>query len=149
MKARSAPLVRRRVVELYQGSDARWRELFQSADIMSEGAIRPEKEGPRYYGTTSLLLPRRLLGATRNDEMQRLARIMESDPHARTRAVRIAHREAQVRAPGLLGQMTADLVMSADASGIWIRIDVDASVATFEAAPTLHRGRGSAERRQR
>ena len=46
-----------RDVRLWRTADYRWRELFKSADVISEGAIKNELEGPVYYGTTSLLLP--------------------------------------------------------------------------------------------
>jgi hypothetical protein len=55
-KARGVPLVERRTLELYRSSDYRWRELFECADVMSEGATRTEPDGATYYGSTSVLL---------------------------------------------------------------------------------------------
>ena len=44
-KAHALPLLSTRKVELWQSSDYRWRELFEGADVMSEGATRGEPDG--------------------------------------------------------------------------------------------------------
>ena len=127
-KARALPLVRVRSVELWQCLDDRWHELFEVADIMSEGAVRQEPGGRTYYGSTSVLLPAHCLGVCRRDELLRLARLVTGDPHLRVRAVRIAWREAKVRAGGSLDQVLVELGVRIDQRGLWIEIDVAASL---------------------
>jgi hypothetical protein len=121
--------VARRKVEVLRSADYRWRELFHAADVMSEGAVKIEREGPSYYGTTSVLLPFTSKGGFVPDELALdVARIVARDPHARVRAVRIACREAQVRAVHPLGRIHAEVVVRPDSRGIRIDIDVEAAV---------------------
>jgi len=123
------PLVRRRTVDLLQSTDYRWRELFESADVMSEGATRSEPEGSVYYGSTSVLLPRISKGGSIPDEeVDVLSRLLRGDPHARLRAVRIACLEAQLRAGARLGPVRAELTVRRDPRGIRVDVDVEAPV---------------------
>jgi hypothetical protein len=128
-KARSAPLVERRTLELYRSSDYRWRELFECADVMSEGATRDEPDGKTYYGSTSVLLPFASRGGGVPDELAAsVAELVASDPHARLRAVRIACLEAQIRSNARLGRVRAELCVRADAHGVRVDVDVEARV---------------------
>lgn len=128
-KTRGLPLLRRRTLELWQCSDYRWRELFEGADVMSEGAVRHEAGGPVYYGSTSVLLWSASRGAGVDDvTASELARILETDPHARLRAVRVACLEAELRAPGPIGRVRAELFVRADARGVRVDVDVEARV---------------------
>lgn len=123
------PLVRKKTVKLLQSVDYRWRELFEAADVMSEGATRQEPEGRVYYGSTSVLLPRASRGGLVPDsEIDTVRRAVAADPHARVRAVRIACLEAQLRASGSLGRVRAELVVRRDPRGIRIDVDVEARV---------------------
>lgn len=123
------PLVSRRTVDLLQSTDYRWRELFESADVMSEGATRSEPEGAVYYGSTSVLLPRISKGGSIPDEeVDVLSRLLRGDPHARLRAVRIACLEAQLRAGDRLGPVRAELTVRRDPRGIRVDVDVEAPV---------------------
>ncbi len=140
-KTRDLPLVHSRTVELYRSSDYRWRELFEQADVMSEGALRDEPEGSVYYGTTSLLLPRHSLDCRTQAGLDELARLARGDPHARLRAVRIACREAQLRARGPLGSVSAELSVRVDARGIWIDVDVHAPLTEQATSPRQRAGR--------
>jgi hypothetical protein len=145
------PLVRRKSVALLSSSDYRWRELFEASDVMSEGATRDEPDGPVYYGSTSVLLPRVSRGGLVPDaEVDFIRHAVAHDPHARVRAVRIACLEAQLRAGGALGRVRAELVVRADVRGIRIEVDVEARVYE-EPAGTLELGESShkAERRRR
>lgn len=129
MKAGDARFVSRRVVEVFRSTDYRWRELFEGADIMSEGAVRDENEGSAYYGTTSLLLPFVSRGGLVPDELARdVARLVQRDPHARVRAIRIACREARVRSVYQIGRIKAEIVVRPDPRGIRMDIDVEARV---------------------
>jgi hypothetical protein len=122
-KARGAPLVERR------SSDYRWRELFECADVMSEGATRDEPDGATYYGSTSVLLPFASRGGGVPDELGAdIVEVIAKDPHARLRAVRIACREAQVRSNARIGRVRAELYVRADAHGVRVDVDVEARV---------------------
>jgi hypothetical protein len=128
-KARGAPLVERRTLELYRSSDYRWRELFECADVMSEGATREEPDGATYYGSTSVLLPFASRGGGVPDELGGdVVEVIGKDPHARLRAVRIACREAQVRSNGRIGRVRAELCVRADVHGVRVDVDVEARV---------------------
>lgn len=131
-KTRSLPLVERRTVELWRGTDYRWRELFETADVVSEGAIRHEQDEPIYYGSTSVLLTAARIGAADVDEVQRL---ITRDPHCRLRAVRIACLEAELRARAPLGRVHAELCVRRDRRGVRIDVDVEAKVLGSDAQP--------------
>lgn len=119
------------MVQLFGGSDYRWRELFESADVMSEGAVRSELEGAAYYGTTSLLLTFVSRGGLVPDELaQDVLRLVEKDLHARVRAVRIACREARVRSVHPLGRVRAELFVRPDVRGIRMDVEVEARLAS-------------------
>jgi hypothetical protein len=123
------PLVERRTLELYRSSDYRWRELFECADVMSEGATRTEPDGATYYGSTSVLLPFASRGGGVPDELgPDISRVIACDPHARIRAVRIACLEAQVRSNARIGRVRAELFVRADAHGVRVDVDVEARV---------------------
>ena len=141
VKAGPYKLVQSRAVEVFRSSDYRFRELFDRADVMSEGAIRNESDGASNYGTTSLLLPVASRGGIVPDELaERLSRLMNQDPHARLRAIRIACREARVRSVHPIGRIKAELVVRHDARGIRIDVDVEARVvATTGRAATRAR----------
>jgi hypothetical protein len=128
-KTRRQPLLRRRLVELWESSDYRWRELFEAADVVSEGATRKEPEGTNYYGSTSVILPCVSCGGIVPDQHSpRLVRALNADPHARLRAVRIAYLEAQLRAQQPIGQLSADLRFQLDPRGVRIDVEVEAPV---------------------
>jgi len=120
------PLVRSRDARLVRAPDARWRELFDDADVVSEGSVRAERVGPVWYGSTSLILR---VAAEAGDEgvgPTFLSALAERDVHVRLRAVRMAHREACLRAPGRLGRFTCEMRVSPDAEGVRIDVDVQA-----------------------
>jgi hypothetical protein len=137
-KTRQLPLVRQRSVELWQSADYRWRELFETADVMSEGAARVESSGAVYYGSTSVLLAVVSHGGKIPDaEADALCRLLAGDPHARLRAIRIACLEAQVRSGGVLGRVDAELAVRRDPRGVRVDIEVQAQIV----AQSTRRGR--------
>ncbi len=151
-KARAEPLLSRRAMPLVKSSDYRWRELFERADVMSEGKTRSDADGAMYYGSTSVLLPFASRGGGVPDEhADEVLALLSADPHARVRAIRIACLEAQVRARAPLGRVRAELTARRDRRGLCIVIEVEARV--FEhaagdadaAAPSVRGSR--AERR--
>jgi hypothetical protein len=109
--------------------DARWRDAFDAADAVSEGAARAEGRGAVWYGSTSLIL--HMEGANA-EERAFLAAVAERDLHVRTRALRVAVREASVRAESAgaagtagatLGRSQCEIRFAVDPGGV--RIDVD------------------------
>ena len=118
-----------RKVELWQSSDYRWRELFEGADVMSEGATRDEPDGKTYYGSTSILLPFSSRGGLiPDDQAEQVLRLVGRDPHARLRATRIARLEAQVRSGAPLGRVRAELGASIASHGVQVSVEVEARV---------------------
>lgn len=114
---------------MYKSSDYRWRQLFESADVISEGATRSETEGAVYYGSTSIvLLMRSRGGSVDDDQLEEVSRLVGSDPHARTRAVRIACLEAQLRAGGPIGRVRAELFVRKNPDGVRVDVEVEARV---------------------
>jgi hypothetical protein len=137
-KTREAPLVRSRQLCLWQSSDYRWREMFESADVMSEGATRDEPDGAVYYGTTSVLISTVSKGGILpDDQLKQAIDLLRNDPHARVRAVRIACLEAQLRAKGPLGRVSAELYVRSDRRGVRVDVDVEASVVSERATRSV------------
>jgi hypothetical protein len=128
-KVRNAPLVRTRHVRLLSTLDGRWRDVLEAADIMSEGTVRQEGDRIVYYGSTSLLIrPRAAGGELPDDELEQVAALLRLDPHVRLRALRVAHREASVRAGSAIGGLSAELVITVSGQGVVVTIDVVARV---------------------
>jgi hypothetical protein len=146
-KARALGLLERRTLTVLRSSDYRWRELFEQADVMSEGASREEPDGTTYYGSTSVLLPFASKGGAVPDELgSEIAALIANDPHARVRAVRMACLEAQIRSRGPLGRVRAELFVRSTARGIKVDVEVEAAVLP-EAAPKSRRAETSGARR--
>jgi hypothetical protein len=109
-------------------TEGRWRELFEAADAVSEGAAKEERDGPdivrTWYGSTSLILE--LPVETSLEDREQLLAVAQKDVHAHVHALRAAHREAQSRAPGMLGRLACELRFSDDPKGLRIDVDVQA-----------------------
>lgn len=106
-------------------TEGRWRELFEHADTMSEGAAKDEASGDRtWYGSTSVILE--LPVETSLEDRAQLLAIARKDLHAHVHALRLAHREAQSRAPGQLGRVACELRFCDDPKGLRIDVDVQA-----------------------
>ena len=73
-------MVLARQMLLVRASNARWREMFERADIMSEGRVREEAQGRVWYGSTSLILPAPVA------DIAFFAAVAERDVHVRIRA---------------------------------------------------------------
>jgi hypothetical protein len=139
-KVRTPPLVQRREVRLLAPLEGHWRDLLEAADIVSEGVCREEARGRTYYGTTSLLVLARTEGGPLPDgELEHLAHIVRTDPHVRLRAVRVAYREAIVRAASPLEPVHAELSVSCGPRGLILAVDVVATLG----APAERRARPS------
>lgn len=122
-KAQPPPLISHSTHRV-RGFEGRWRELFATADAMSEGSVRQELTGPTWYGSTSVILP--LPPETPEKERSFLAAFAACDVHVRLRALRLAQREAQVRAPGELGRGSCEIRVSGEGPGVRIDIDIQA-----------------------
>lgn len=105
---------------LLRAVDPRWRELFDRADVMSEGGARVEGGARTWYGSTSLIL------SAEGESPALLAAVAERDPHIHVRAMRTARREAQVRAPGFLERVQCEIRVAAETGGVRIDVDVQA-----------------------
>jgi hypothetical protein len=128
-KTRQEALFSKRSVDLVKASDYRLRELFENADVMSEGKTRDDADGATYYGSTSILLPFSSRGGSVPDaDAGALVLLLQSDPHARLRAIRVARIEAQVRAHAPIGRVRAELFVRRDHRGVRIDVDVEARV---------------------
>jgi hypothetical protein len=104
--------------------DAGWRVLFDAADAVSEGGARAEGTKRIWYGSTSLILG--LPASLGEGERTFLVAVAERSLHVRVRALRVARREAQSRAPAALGRATCEIHVSADPRGLRIDVDVQA-----------------------
>jgi hypothetical protein len=123
-KSRPRGPVSLRWTPLVRGSDAAWRALFESADAVSEGSVVDEVGGPFWYGSTSLIL--RFSEETTTAQVAFLAGVATCDLHVRLRAVRIAQREAQLRAPSSLGRCSCEIRVRSEERGVRIDVDVQA-----------------------
>jgi hypothetical protein len=121
-KIRRVRLVRERQVRLLALVDGAVASLLARADVMSEGAIREEGAEARYYGSTDLRLD------LSEDEQQAVVRLLGSDPHARLRVLRIAHREACSRASSPLGTLRAEIAIDRRGGRVSIHVEVEAPV---------------------
>jgi hypothetical protein len=131
-KSRRSALVDVRAFTRVRTVDARWREMIEKADIVSEGAARLEGEGAGegagarvWYGSTSLILA----AEGTPEERAFLAAVAERDLHARTRALRVAVREAGARAAcqgARLGRSLCEIRVEVDPKGVRIDVDVQA-----------------------
>jgi hypothetical protein len=115
-------------------NEAMWRDAFDEADAVSEGAARVEARGSVWYGSTSVILP---LPAGSDRERAFLVAVAERDLHVRTRVLRMAVREASVRAGSILGRSQCEMRFTVDPGGV--RIDVDVQAPFIEKSGTASR----------
>jgi len=128
-KTRELPLLQRQQRQFWQSNDLTWRDLLEKADVVSEGAIRDETDGPVYYGSTIILLLDSSHGGRFSpSERTTLFALLEHDPHARVRVVRMACLEAQLRAHRAIGSIRAELSVRLDPRGLRVDVDVEAPV---------------------
>jgi len=105
-------------VSLFRTQDATLASLFARADVVSEGSMRAESGGDVWYGSTSVVMTGALLG--------RDAALLSVDLHTRARVVRLATREARLRAPGALGPVRCEVRVRGVDGGLRIDVDVQA-----------------------
>jgi hypothetical protein len=135
VKSKQAPLLERRVRTFVRCTDYRWQELFDNAEILSEGAVRNDSDGKVYYGSTHIRLFDGKHGGLYGDvDREEFRRLMAHDPHARLRAMRIACLEAQIRSHASLESTRTEVHFSADSDAIDISVDVEARLVREERA---------------
>jgi hypothetical protein len=123
-KSRMRGPVTLRWTPLVRGADAAWRALFETADAVSEGSVVDEAAGKVWYGSTSVILI--LPPETTEARLAFLSGVAARDLHVRLRAVRLAQREAQLRAPSTLGRCHCEIRVGSEARGVRIDVDVQA-----------------------
>jgi hypothetical protein len=125
-KTKRPPVVNQRSFRLIASSDARWGELFENADVVSEGAPRGEGSERAYFGSSDIIL---LVRPERAYEtLEQVARVAATDPHVKLRAVRTARREAAQRARGPIDRLRAEVTVSACERGVAVHVEVEANV---------------------
>lgn len=132
-KAQRVPLLITAERQGFRVFDYRLAQLFDCADIVSEGARKPGNSvsdpEQAYFGTTSIVLAPHPSGdVTSAVRPDLLLRLFAWDPHVRLRALRIACREAQVRANGVIDRVRTEIVVSRAPAGIRIHVDLEARV---------------------
>jgi hypothetical protein len=115
-----------RTLRLVASSDARWGELFDTADVMSEGAPRGEGAERSYFGSSNIILL--ITPEDASQTVKSLAGAVARDPHVRLRAMRVARREAAQRANAPLDRVRAEITVSPCTTGVAVHVDVEASV---------------------
>lgn len=131
-KTRAAELPRKRTALLWQSNDQVARHVLDGADVMSEGAPRDEASGRVYYGTTSIrLFTRSAAGSIPDDRIDEALRWTRADPHLRLRVLRLAHREATLRAGGALERVEAELSFSRVGDALQIDVEVEARLSSM------------------
>jgi hypothetical protein len=119
-KAKQVPVSASQMFERVRTFDAYWRLCFERADIVSEGSLR----GRTWFGTSSILLPVDNSVKTTGE----LVALAQSCVHFRTRAVRLAQREAQNRAPVALAASRCELRIECYSKGLKIDVEVEADI---------------------
>jgi hypothetical protein len=130
-KTRGWPLLQARQKLAVRTFETTWRDLFARADVISEGSVREEPAGRVWYGSTSLIL------TAPEEAAAVLVMLASRDVHFRLRALRMAHREASLRAPSRLGRLTGDIRVAFHAGAV--RVDVDVQAPLIEARARLRR----------
>ncbi len=125
-KTKRARLFQPRTFRLLASSDARWSELFDTADVVSEGALRGEGIDRSYFGSSNIILL--MSPEAHGQSVATLAGAVALDPHVRLRAMRVARREAALRANGPLDRVRTEITVSPCATGVAVHVEVEAAV---------------------
>ena len=149
-KVHGSPVILAREAVFVRTSRGRWKDLFARADILSEGCARDEvgasgaahgtvgaagaaRVTRMWYGTTSLILP------ADGADPALLAAVAERDVHVRLHALRVARREACLRAPARLGRLACEIQVKLDKRGVRIDVDMQAPLIEWSARSKLAR----------
>jgi hypothetical protein len=124
-KVRHASLLRAKERVLVALTEGAVRDWLERADVMSEGRTTHASDASTYYGSTSIVLPLAEAPLPRRDDSALIA-ALAACPHLRLRALRIARREAEVRAGASLDTVRAEITTHRDARGLVVAIEVEA-----------------------
>ena len=117
------------MLELVAVREGWWSSIIEHADVVSEGEPVTEADGRAYYGSTSV----HCVIDDALDDVEEIAAVVLSDPHARLKLLRLAHREAVVRAGAplnvLYAELSAKLIVDDEKPTLTIAIDVSARLA--------------------
>lgn len=141
-KTKRARLFQPRTIRLVASSDARWGEIFDAADVVSEGAHRGEGSDRSYFGSSNIILL--ISPEVHGQTPENLAGAVANDPHVRLRAMRVARREAAQRANGPLDKVRTEITVTACATGVAVHVEVEAVVLRDRRTSTRQRGERSA-----
>jgi hypothetical protein len=134
-KVRRAAIAARRSVELLGLRGGWFSSMVENADIVSEGAVQVVDGVEGYFGSTSLRC-RVALDKGESHDGAGLAQLVVTDPNARLRLLRLAHREAVSRASRSLGVLTAEITatnIDEEQGGYAVvAIDIDVSAALLD-----------------
>ncbi|MET0594416.1 MAG: hypothetical protein ABW133_17065 [Polyangiaceae bacterium] len=125
-KTKRARLFQPRTLRLVASSDARWGEIFETADVVSEGAQRGEAGDRSYFGSSNIILL--IAPEVHGQTPEFLAGAVAKDPHVRLRAMRVARREAEQRANGPLDKVRTEITVTPCATGVAVHVEVEAVV---------------------
>jgi len=139
-KVRQLRAVTHRTVPLVALREGWLASALDGADVVSEGGLQREPDGWVYYGTTSVHCP---VAAAETDAQGpdavapgELAALLLADPHARLRLLRLAQREAAVRAGDPLGvchaELSAEVQRRPEGLIVAIVVDVSADVQRLQ-----------------
>ncbi len=98
---------------------------LEHADIVSEGALQ-EGAAARWFGSTSIRLSWEHATPGCRGPLALDAHALRGDPHLRIWALRIARREAELRACQSLGSARAEIVIEVTDRGLSLRVDLEA-----------------------
>ncbi len=128
-KAKPPNIIESMTLALIRPNDKRVAQLISGADVISEGRVRDDGEGRVWFGSTSLIVQP-------TEDAQVLVTLLSRDLHARTRIIRVAQREASIRAPRPLGALSCEVTMTVELKRL--RIDVDVQAPLIESRSRGH-----------
>jgi hypothetical protein len=137
-KTKRARLFQPRTIRLVASSDARWSEIFDTADVISEGAHRGEGTDRSYFGSSNIILL--IAPEVHGQTPETFAGAVARDPHVRLRAMRVARREAAQRANGPLDKVRTEITVTPCATGVAVHVDVEAAVLRDRRTSPRERG---------
>lgn len=107
-----------------RSEDAYWRDLFKSADVVSEGAVQTASAS--YYGMTDIVVPfPEEFGTAERAAHIAVARACV---HVKLRALRVARREAQSRANVDLDASHCEVAFTEEKTHLRIHVELSAKV---------------------
>lgn len=136
-KVRRPPHVTIKLKSFVRTFDGAIRDWLELADVVSEGTLRASLEGrdATYFGSTSIILEWSRSHAGTRPQDADVMRALTRDPHLRVRALRLARREAEVRAGSDLSVLRADFDARATIRGVVLTIDVEAIAMAHAPGP--------------